>query len=973
MLHATDLPVARLPLSRSLTLGVVATMTTGFVLSQAVAWRNLRADAETDLLETAEHLNAVLMATRRVYHQQFLDSGLELEDRTLGFLPAHAMARISQDIPSWDATGFTFANVSDHPRNPEQRADGHELQALAFFRKAPDAKSRLVRLTAPDGSDFFHYSKPIWVEPYCLKCHGERADAPAAVRERFDAAYGYRAGDLRGLLSMKFPAAKIDARVQRNWLISLGFTAGLTLLLAALGALVVRTGFLAPLDALLAGLTEIKNHGLGRRVGVIPGELGVVAASINDLSSALANERAQIELAARTFRSLAAAASDAIIVADQHGLIRYLNPATTRVFGFTEAECLGQSIEQLIPQHLRAQHGASLTAAARRPVLGKVMRLTGLRKGGEEFPIELSVNVWAEEGEARFVAIIRDDTQRKNAETLSREGAEKKLAVAHALQRPQTSLVDRLDDALRIVLEMKELEVDARGAIFLVDAAGALHLAVTRGGMVPCVRAVGDRLPPGHCLCGRVARDRLFTVSPDAHEDPSHEARPPGMNAHGHYTAPLMVGSECLGVMTLYTRPGPSVARERLDSIREIADLVALAIANERAAEAARAARQQAEAASRTKGAFVANMSHEIRTPMNAVLGLSRMGVELAGPGELGGLFDGIHTASTNLLGILNDVLDYSKLEAGKLRIEDAEYELRQVLRDVRALFAPVAAENGVGLEVAVGDEVPPWLKGDSLRVRQVVSNLVSNALKFTPVGGVVTVSADTAHDAAGGSVVRVRVVDTGIGMTPEQQSRLFQPFEQADGSTSRRYGGTGLGLSISMRLCELMGASLSVQSNDGRGTTFTFQFALRAADPPAHLRAEEQAGLPQTFPGLRVLVAEDNATNRFIAVSLLKKLGVEVTVVENGQQALAALAIADVDLVLMDVQMPLMDGLEATRRIRTGSRLSDVPIIALTASAMVEDQHACREAGMTAFVSKPLQPAALIAVLQRVVGRNPA
>ena len=325
-------------------------------------------------------------------------------------------------------------------------------------------------------------------------------------------------------------------------------------------------------------------------------------------------------------------------------------------------------------------------------------------------------------------------------------------------------------------------------------------------------------------------------------------------------------------------------------------------------------------------------------------------------------------------------MLDYSKLEAGKLRIEDTEYELRQVLRDVRALFAPVATENGVSLEVAVRDDVPPWLKGDSLRVRQVVSNLVSNALKFTSVGGAVTVSAEVARDAAGAPVVRVRVVDTGIGMTPEQQARLFQPFVQADGSTSRRYGGTGLGLSISMRLSELMGASLAVQSNEGRGTTFTFQFALRAADPPAHaLRAEEHLGLPQTFPGLRVLLAEDNATNRFIAVSLLKKLGLEVTVVENGEQALAALATADVDLVLMDVQMPVMDGLEATRRIRTGSRLSDVPIVALTASAMVEDQHACLEAGMTAFVSKPLQPAALIAVLQRVVrgavssGRRPA
>ncbi|WP_154356027.1 PAS domain-containing hybrid sensor histidine kinase/response regulator [Duganella aquatilis] len=374
---------------------------------------------------------------------------------------------------------------------------------------------------------------------------------------------------------------------------------------------------------------------------------------------------------------------------------------------------------------------------------------------------------------------------------------------------------------------------------------------------------------------------------------------------------------------------------------------------------------QRAEAASRAKSEFVANMSHEIRTPMNAVLGVAYL-LENTPLSQAQKEYVGmIRSSGQVLLGILNDVLDFSKIEAGRMELAPQPFLLREVLESLANVMTLPANARGIRLDIGADDDVPAVLVGDAMRLQQILINLVGNAVKFTERG---SVSVRVARDADR-KRLRFAVRDTGIGMDLEQQSRLFSAFNQADASTTRRFGGTGLGLTICRRLAELMGGDISVNSTPGAGSEFVVTLPFDVAEEAQPQRPEPAASpaLRPRLQGLRLLLVEDHPLNQLVARGMLEHAGAQVDIAENGQLAVDRLRerAADYDIVLMDVQMPVMDGYEATRQIRHRLNLQ-LPVLAMTAGVMKAEQDQCIDAGMNDFIAKPVDVEQMLDIISR-------
>jgi PAS domain S-box-containing protein len=646
------------------------------------------------------------------------------------------------------------------------------------------------------------------------------------------------------------------------------------------------------------------------------------------------------EIRLLTLKQALDASSEMIIVTDARGRIQYVNPALCDFTGWNEEKLVGRPPDLLDSPNADPQSLVEMRRCLRQ---GKTWsgRLLNWRKGAPPFliagqtPSPDTRDYWADvcitpihnhDGEViGYVQIQRDITDlvlKEQAQILENADTVARLAISETLQQT-LPLQQRFIQVLDILFNLRAFDLQRKGGVFLRKPNGdGLDLFLLHGKFSEEFIRREQHVPFGACLCGRAAVSQELIVSNDCFCDPRHEHRFEGMQAHGHYIVPIVSAGATLGILFLYTDPYPLQLESRLTMLRQVGDMMGLALLQEQARNSLEKARNAAEEAAKTKAEFLANMSHEIRTPMNGVLGMLDILKDTDMSHEQKDLLETAANSAESLLAIINDILDFSKLEAGKCELEQIEFNLPALVEEICALMSVRAHAKGLELNCFLPPTLPARWLGDPNRIRQVLVNLVGNAVKFTEQGEV-SVKVLAQASAGDNGTLRMEIKDTGIGMSPEGQTLLFQPFAQADNSTARRFGGTGLGLSISKNLIDLMKGNIGVESALGKGTCFWFTLPLQPVDNPA------TAPLPE-LSGKRALVVDDNDTNRKILRYYLQHWGMLVSEVDNAPAALAELEAAALrneayDILLSDLHMPDMDGYALARA------LLDIPSVAAT------------------------------------------
>ena len=664
-------------------------------------------------------------------------------------------------------------------------------------------------------------------------------------------------------------------------------------------------------------------------LGVVGADDGILTiAALRDLTERTQAQEAQARLAA-----IVQGSRDAILGKTLEGVVNSWNPGAEALFGYTAQEMIGQPIDVLIPPEERDTERERRDRVIRGLGLAEYETVR-LRKDGTLVDVAVSLSpIEGPGGETVGIAsICRDVSERKRAEAKFQ------------------GLLESAPDAIVVV--------DAGGLIRLVNRQTERLFGYSRSELVgqPVERLIPPRLAGHH----PDLRGGFFL-------HPSVRA----MGANLELAARRKDGSEFpvdISLAPLETEEGPVVSA----AVRDVTERKRAEMALLEREEQLAMARDQAQEASRLKSQFLANMSHEIRTPMNGVLGMADLLLSGTLDPEQRRRVMSLRESGQSLLTIINDILDFSKVEAGKLELESKDFNLPAALESVVSLLSSVANDKGLTLELHVGQGVPTWVRGDAVRLRQILTNLLGNAVKFTERGGV-----DVSVTVEAPGRTRFEVRDSGIGIEPSTQARLLDPFFQGDASTTRRFGGTGLGLAICRQLVELMGGRLAFRSTPGVGSTFWFDVDLPAVRPAAAgepgplsrptVREPVPEGPGPVDGSTRILLVDDSEVNREVGRGLLKSLGHQVDTVGSGPEALEAVRKGSYAAVLMDCLMPGMDGYQATRMIRAiEGPTRHIPIIALTAAAMSGDRERCLAAGMDDYVSKPFDVGMLTAALSR-------
>ena len=677
------------------------------------------------------------------------------------------------------------------------------------------------------------------------------------------------------------------------------------------------------------------------------------------------------------------ASSEMLLITDAVGLIQYANPALCRFTGWKEEQLLGQSPSIFDSPNVDPDVLLAMSSKLQKgePWSGRLLsRRRGrmpIRIQGQP-PVPDSLEYWAEvnvtpifeKGETivGYVQIQHDVSEKVAREarlSVEREDTAARLAIAEVLQQVGP-IEKRYARVLETLCGLELFRRQAKGGIFLYDEDRTkLAISVLHGAFSEAFR-LGERcIERGACLCGRAAISGEVIVSDDCFCDPRHEHRYPGMSPHGHYIFPIASSGEIHGVVFIYTDPYPVRSETRVAMLRQVGEMMGLALLQDQARTSLQEARDSALQAARSKSEFLANMSHEIRTPMNGVLGMLELLQDTNMDATQWDLVKTAHSSADALLDVINDILDYSKLEAGKIELEQVEFEIAELVEEVCSLLAGRAHGKGLELNCFMPVDLPRYWRGDPTRIRQVLTNLVGNAIKFTEHGEV-SVQVQC-FDDPGENRALFTVKDTGIGIAPETRAKLFQPFSQADGSTARRFGGTGLGLSISRDLVAMMGGEIGVDSVLGEGACFWFRLPIEVA-------AQAETAMTNTdIAGRRLLVVDDNDTNRIILEHYLTHWGLEVGVAHDGPAALLELDEAirrgkPYQLVLLDLHMPGMDGYALSKAMADSPVLAETPRLLLSSGGILSEKER-KAVGIAQSLLKPVRQSQLYKSIVRLLG----